>query len=539
MTPSFTKQQRFCTAAASPDLDIAKELGYIEEAARNNRKVPVGQVNALLSQCKRENQVEIAETVYELGKANISELERSFYSAMMNVYVQAKRMDDALRIYEEMLEQGFTTDIRVFNILLQGYSMERDGTKLEQIEDAITELGLEMDEFTYSILLQGYTSTNRLERAEHIFSKWRRETAEHTRPNYLTMFRAYAHKQKVDSALQVISLMIERDLAPTVDMYNDIISGAAKSANHSVAWRCFLDMQKLHLQPDVHSWNGLIEALVKARLVDSAITQFKQMRLKGTLPNQRTFHLLVMGLVKEKRANDAEAMFIAMRNAKVEVDPWTWKYIIECFARSRQLPKAFLLTDQMLVENVKAVRPLINILETQCERAGEMKWFESRFGAARKTHDKDMADKIMSEWQREGHHIWEVEGEPFSLMSLEEQKNKKRDEDFSARIKALEAKFLETVPEQYREEMLDNREKLAAKRRSDMTAKAGGANLEGTRWSGKPKEIKKKKPTFAKEDPFTELEKLRSRKQKKLNTPKDTRRPKSQFSMGRNRGPKA
>lgn len=43
---------------------------------------------------------------------------------MMNVYVQAGRMEDALRVYEEMIEQGLTTDIRVFNILLQGYAKE-------------------------------------------------------------------------------------------------------------------------------------------------------------------------------------------------------------------------------------------------------------------------------------------------------------------------------------------------------------------------------------------------------------------------------
>jgi pentatricopeptide repeat protein len=75
-----------------------------------------------MSQCKRENKVEVAEEVYQLGKLHLPELERSFYSAMMNVYVHADRMDDALRVYEEMLEGGMTTDVRVFNILLLGYS---------------------------------------------------------------------------------------------------------------------------------------------------------------------------------------------------------------------------------------------------------------------------------------------------------------------------------------------------------------------------------------------------------------------------------
>jgi hypothetical protein len=51
----------------------------------------------------------------------------------------------------------------------------------------------------------------------------------------------------------------------------------------------------------------------------------------------------------------------------------------------------------------------------------------------------------------------------------------------------------------------------------------------------KPKE-KKKPPSFAREDPFTELAKLQKTHRRK--TKKDTRMPKSQFYWGRHRGPK-
>lgn len=62
--------------------------------------------------------------VFQLGRSNLEEAERSFFTAMMNVYVQAGRMDDALVIYEDMLVEGLSADIRVFNILLQGYTKQ-------------------------------------------------------------------------------------------------------------------------------------------------------------------------------------------------------------------------------------------------------------------------------------------------------------------------------------------------------------------------------------------------------------------------------
>ena len=55
----------------------------------------------------------------------------------------------------------------------------------------------------------------------------------------------------------------------------------------------------------------------------------------------------------------------------------------------------------------------------------------------------------------------------------------------------------------------------------------------------KKKTSKKVGVKAVKADPFTELERLQGQKKKTLSTPKDTRKPRSQFSWGRHRGPKA
>lgn len=88
-----------------------------------------------------------------------------------------------------------------------------------------------------------------------------------------------------------------------------------------------------------------------------------------------------------------------------------------------------------------------------------MAWFEKRFGPGRKTNDKEIVDKILSDWEKGGNNgtifrryshntiVWDVEGDPFSLISDEKNRQQQKDEELKERIKDLEAKFMESVPE--------------------------------------------------------------------------------------------
>lgn len=44
-------------------LDLNAELARLFSLVKQKKKIPVGQANAILSQCKRENKVELAEKV--------------------------------------------------------------------------------------------------------------------------------------------------------------------------------------------------------------------------------------------------------------------------------------------------------------------------------------------------------------------------------------------------------------------------------------------------------------------------------------------
>jgi hypothetical protein len=79
--------------------------------------------------------------------------------------------------------------------------------------------------------------------------------------------------------------------------------------------------------------------------------------------------------------------------------------------------------------------------------------------------------------------------------------------------------------------MEENQRKLALKKREKTTLKPS--------ISHRPvKKGFKSKKVIPKPNPFDALDKLKSVKKKYLTTPKDTRKPRSQFLTGRHMGPK-
>lgn len=79
-------------------------------------------------------------------------------------------------------------------------------------------------------------------------------------------------------------------------------------------------------------------------------------------------------------------------------------------------------------------------------------------------------------------------------------------------------------------EMESNQKKLALQKREKTTLSKSP--------SPPKKLVKLKKKPEPKPNPFDALEALRNAKKKKRTTPKDTRRPRSQFLTGRHMGPK-
>jgi pentatricopeptide repeat protein len=235
---------------------------------------------------------------------------------------------------------------------------------------------------------------------------------------------------------------------------------------------------------------------------------------------------------KDKRVLPVENLFVQMRNKGLVVPDNLWRYVIEGFARSKQLEKAFILVDQMILEGVTPKGPILNILHHQCERKGKMDLYIERFGTPSYTTVSreeliQMRDSLLSNLDSVN---WDLEGDPFSLVTERKKKKELEELKYQTRLQQLEDDYLEKIPGEFKLEMEKNQNKLAIQKREKTTL---------AKSSNPPKKtIKLRKKAEPKPNPFDAIEALRNVKRKKRTTQKDTRRPRSQFLTGRHMGPK-
>jgi len=454
----------------------------------------------------------------------------------INHFVSNQKLENAMEIYQEMLEAGNDPNIEIMNSLIKGFLSDQNFVRVMQLYEALNIYQLQMNEETVVLLLEAFLACNNVLEAEKVFYKYKKSNDYSMKISlsiYRLMILAFSERRKVEEAYDLIKMIRNQEDTPTLEMYNSIIQAAAKLKNTSMTWRCLLDLKDLNIQWNIDSWNGFIGALCNSNKLDEALKQFYQLESQNKVaPNSETYSIVIIAMAKDKRVLPVENLFVQMRNKGLVIPENLWRYVIEGFARSKQLEKAFILVDQMIIEGVTPKGPILNILHRQCERKGKMDLYTERFGVPNyKTTSREETQHIRDSLLAHLDTVsWDLEGDPFSIMTERKKKKEQEELKYQSRLRQLEDNFLEKIPGEFRMEMEKNQSKLATQKREKTTL---------AKSSNPPKKaVKLKKKVEPKPNPFDAMDALRNVKKKKRTTQKDTRRPRSQFLTGRHMGPK-
>jgi len=224
-------------------------------------------------------------------------------------------------------------------------------------------------------------------------------------------------------------------------------------------------------------------------------------------PNEVTFGAVIRGFSKLKDFNMVEQIFLEMRKLGLVASSNDWRFVIETFARTNQLDKAFILVDQMRSENVRVQGILLNILLRQCQKRNRLSLFTKRFGV-RATIPTEYSDQqrkkqfkggqrlekgTSAQQQQQGENAsiiakgkkfidlaideyakqlevqqadfntnWDVESQQFSVLSESKTQSSEQDKELEDYIQNLETKLIDhdKLLPQVQQSMQQNRRKL-------------------------------------------------------------------------------
>nr|KJB75395.1 hypothetical protein B456_012G039700 [Gossypium raimondii] len=125
------------------------------------------------------------------------------YALLINAYGKARREEEALAVFEEMLDAGirYTPDICSYTTMLSAYVNASDMEGAEKFFTRLKRDGLKPNIVTYGTLMKGYAKVNSLEKMMETYEEMRLSSIKANQTIFTTLMDAYGKNRDFGSAV--------------------------------------------------------------------------------------------------------------------------------------------------------------------------------------------------------------------------------------------------------------------------------------------------------------------------------------------------
>ncbi|XP_061364858.1 pentatricopeptide repeat-containing protein At3g48250, chloroplastic-like [Gastrolobium bilobum] len=254
------------------------------------------------------------------------------YNAITRVLARTDSIEEFWRIIEEMKCVDHELDIDTYIKISR--KLQRD----KMMEDAVKLYELMMDgSYQPSVqdcsdLLQSI-SANDMSNLDLVFRVAKKyESIEHTLPKaiYDGIHRALTGAGKFDEAENIVKTMRNAGYVPDNITYSQVVFGLCKMRRLEEACKVLEGMESCGCIPDIKTWTILIQGHCAANEIDKALLCFGKMIEKGYSADAAVFGALVDGFLNQKRIDDAYKLLVEIVTMR-STSPWhgTYKKLIE------------------------------------------------------------------------------------------------------------------------------------------------------------------------------------------------------------------
>lgn len=333
--------------------DVMKLGGAVEAASCNalltglGRDRDVKRMNDLLAKMK---EMEIQPNVITFG-------------ILINHLCKSRRIDDALKVLEEMRGKGGSNGMNV-----------------------------EPDEVIFNTLIDGLCKVGRHDESLTLLEQMKNEC----RPNTVTyncLIDGFCKASNLDKAHELFDQMNKEGVVPNVITLNTLINGLCKHGRVGSAVEFFNEMQRKGVKGNSVTYTSLISAFCNVNNIDKAMQYFDMMLSSGCSPDVIVFYSLISGLSLAGRMDDASLVVSKLKEAGFGLDLCCYNVLISGYCKKKKLEKVH----EMLQEMEQAgVKPDILTYNTLISFLGKIGDFETTCELLRKMRKEGLVPSVVT-----------------------------------------------------------------------------------------------------------------------------------------------
>lgn len=287
------------------------------------------------------------------------------YNTLINGLCEAKRIDKIKEIFEgaALGGGGFTPDACTFNTLMTVHCNAGNLNEAFTVFEKMKDLKIQPDSATYSILIRSLCQKGDFERAEQLFDELmhkeillRDDGCKPLVAAYNSVFEFLCKNGKTNKAERVFRQLMKRGTQDPPS-YKTLIMGHCREGTCEAGFELLVWMLRRDFVPDFEIYQSLIDGLLQKGEPLLAHKTLEKMLKSSYLPKTSTFHSILSGLLERDCAHESGSFIVLMLEKKVRQNANLSTHTVRLLFHSGMRDKAFhivgLLYDNGYVVNME------------------------------------------------------------------------------------------------------------------------------------------------------------------------------------------
>jgi pentatricopeptide repeat protein len=270
------------------------------------------------------------------------------YSALISTFGKLGREDSAIRLFDEMKENGLQPTAKIYTTLLGIYFKLGSVEKALGLVQEMKEKGCAPTVFTYTELIKGLGKARRIEEAYGIYLNMVKDGCKPDVVLINNLINILGRGSRLQDALKIFDEMEAFQCKPNVVTYNTVIKALFESkapASEASVW--FEKMKANGIAPSSFTYSILIDGFCKTNRVEKALLLLEEMDEKGFPPCPAAYCSLINSLGKAKRYEAANELFQELKENCGRSSARVYAVMIKHFGKCGRLSEAVDLFNEM------------------------------------------------------------------------------------------------------------------------------------------------------------------------------------------------
>ncbi|RAL50618.1 unnamed protein product [Cuscuta campestris] len=308
------------------------------------------------------------------------------YHLMMQILSEAGEFKAMWELVDEMIENGYPTTARTFNILICACGNAGLARKVVQRFIKTKQFNYRPFKHSFNAILHGLLAVNNYKLIEWVYqqmlfeghspdilaynallcAKYRLRKLCHfhrlldemerngVSPDFHTfnlLLHILGRENKPHAALNLLNHMKDIGCDPSVLHFTTLIDGLSRAGNlNSCKYFFYEKMRQCGCLPDVVCYTVMITGCIVAREFSKAEELFAEMVNYGQLPNVFTYNSMIRGLCMSGKFDEACAMLDEMESRGCNPNFLVYRSLVSHLQNAGELTKAHQVIRQMVVK---------------------------------------------------------------------------------------------------------------------------------------------------------------------------------------------